>query len=380
MDELVIDFCRGSLDCPKAPVAPYPIISPSASNPVIAPFQTTSCSNSQTNFFQSLTTNPTNNFCCSTNQASQCSSTPSCNFSTKQYCGSIYSCCYQQDWCQTRSIQPCYQNCGVTCCNCQVTCLQTTTNEPDPIIKCPHGTKLIGNTCKLLYCTHGYEMVNDRCVVVKCPTGTVWKGYRCSVPEPVQHNVTFYNTIITQFNQAKQDITINNTNNILVNASLSLQNHCNNDFEDCDNTLPSMTTEPQQQPGAKCCEVMTPRICKNYNNRWRCYSRRSRRCGEFCVAPIIYLKPPRIYVRPPYVVMPPRQQDCQLVGNCNPITGGYDCSGCGIHDMERCSYYCYRYLCPSSRCNFYDQKIYCDSNGNSFGCKEEDGCYDNWCL
>ncbi|XP_065354526.1 uncharacterized protein LOC135948996 [Calliphora vicina] len=156
--------------------------------------------------------------------------------------------------------------------------------------------KHIGKECHLIYCPRGSQMVNDRCVVIECPEGTVWTGHRSSVPEPIVHNLTFYNAVMTQFNQTKPDIILNKTNNTAVNAPLTVHDEnnyskdCNNDYDDCDDEI-STTTPPTN---LECCVVMTPRICKYHNNRWRCYSRRSSRCGEFCVAPIIYLKTSRI--------------------------------------------------------------------------------------
>ncbi|TMW48661.1 hypothetical protein DOY81_006250 [Sarcophaga bullata] len=263
----------------------------------------------------------------------------------------------------------------------------TITFPPPSLMKCPPGTILIGDICHIIYCPFGTVMKNDRCMLIECPDGTVWTGHRCSVPEPLVQSFSFNHTITMHVNQTTPDIIVNNTKNIVVNAPVTINEHatnnvnCNNDYEDCDeeeDTTIAPTTETTIQ---NCCEVMTPRICEERNNRWHCYSRRSRRCGDFCIAPIIYLKPPRIYARPKHVIMPPIQRECESYGTCGSMIGGHDCSGCSVNNMSRCSYYCYRYSCPSQKCNFFDQKQYCaNKRFGMFGCQMTDGCYDDWCL
>lgn len=321
---------------------PYPIV----------PTQTYCCPNQQINPCPVPATNTVrcNQFqttqCCQ-NCATQspCSSTTSCCGSTTPCSNSNIPCSSSNTQCNN-SVKPCYSpttpcNSSTNNCSPQPPCTETatttttttttTTEKPKPItttpppgviIKCPTGTILIGNTCSLIYCPPGYQMINDRCKALECPAGTVWIGHRCSVPEPVVHNVTYYNTIITKFNETKPDIILNNTNNFIVNASVSLDgntndnnNNCNNDYGDCDD-IPIETTT--STPSTKCCTVMSPRICENHNDRWKCYSRRSRGCGDFCTAPIIYLKAPRVQVRPNHIVIPPIQQDCLSYGNCGP--------------------------------------------------------------
>ncbi|XP_065354475.1 uncharacterized protein LOC135948952 [Calliphora vicina] len=405
--ELGIRRCRGHY--PIVPITPYPIaVNPCPNsqtaccgNQQLAPcsepptngVSCQQCQSSTTCACSTIQTNPiqTCSSCCSTTQC--CGSTTQCCGSTTQCCGSTNQCCGSTTQCCSSTTQCCSsttQCCGSTiqCCGSTTQCCcgkeppkiptpapptpptppppPTISTATTPPIVCPPGTILIGLVCTIIYCPPGTQMVKGNCVVIECPKGTVWIGHRCGVPEPTVQNITIYNTIITQFNQTKPDIIINNTNNIVVNASVSLNHESNQDI--------SNTTKP-----SKCCVIMTPRICEDRNNRWQCYSRRSRRCGTFCVAPKVYLRPPRILVRRKYIVMPPIQYDCELYGHCGPHIGGYDCSGCAIHHMEHCSQYCYSYSCSSSRCAFYDQMDYCAHQPGSYGCQEEDGCYEGWC-
>lgn len=202
--------------------------------------------------------------------------------------------------------------------------------------------------------------------------------------EPIVHNITVKNIFTTQNNQSRPEIILNNFSNIDVNSPITINTtHEDDRHDDCEDA-PDSTDEPAVPPNTttspphRCCTVITPRTCKEGNNRWHCYSRKNKQCGDFCTAPTIYLKPPRVYSRPNYMVIPPLQMDCSLQGNCN--SNNFDCSGCGLGIAERCSSYCYRYICPSHRCNFYDQQRYCNSYPGSYGCMQEDGCYDEeWC-
>lgn len=41
----------------------------------------------------------------------------------------------------------------------------------------------------------------------------------------------------------------------------------------------------------KCCELLSPRQCKQDGDEWTCYHRKYHRCGDFCTQPKMYLKP-----------------------------------------------------------------------------------------
>lgn len=230
--------------------------------------------------------------------------------------------------CQTPPTNPCETTTNPPPSPLTTSSSTTTSLPPSNIIECPPGTILIGEVCQLIYCPLGSVMQNDRCVFIECPSGTTWTGHRCSVPEPTVHNFTFNYTITTHANQTTPDIILNNTKTIVVNASVDINEHatnndnCNDDIEHCDDE--DDTTTPTTETTVSCCEVMTPRICEQRNNRWHCYSRRSRRCGDFCIAPIIYLKPPRIYAKPEYVIMPPIHRECKSYGTCGSMTSNPD--------------------------------------------------------
>uniref|UniRef100_A0A1I8MF32 Uncharacterized protein n=1 Tax=Musca domestica TaxID=7370 RepID=A0A1I8MF32_MUSDO len=212
-------------------------------------------------------------------------------------------------------------------------------------------------------------MSNGKCIRIECPEGTMWTGSRCSLPEPITHNITINNKINTISEASRPNININYTNNLQVNAPVTINQEESNNSTDCeDDTVP--TSPP------RCCTVVTPRTCKKTYNRWHCYHTRNQMCGDFCEASTIYLRPPRPYSRPNLVIVPP----CDTPnGQCGLMTGGYDCSGCAYGNGLGCPSYCNRYKCVPPRCAFCDQQTYCRQNFGSFGCSEDDGCFDSWC-
>lgn len=55
----------------------------------------------------------------------------------------------------------------------------------------------------------------------------------------------------------------------------------------------------------RCCEVVSPRQCKESEGEWHCYHRRYHRCGKFCTQSTVQLTPRRSRYRQPVLVMPP---------------------------------------------------------------------------
>lgn len=58
----------------------------------------------------------------------------------------------------------------------------------------------------------------------------------------------------------------------------------------------------------KCCEVVSPRICKQRpNNDWFCSHRRIEKCGDICTAPVVYLRKSEPLFESDWMVIPPRE-------------------------------------------------------------------------
>lgn len=60
-----------------------------------------------------------------------------------------------------------------------------------------------------------------------------------------------------------------------------------------------------QTEDEKCCEVHSPRQCKQQGEEWVCYHRKYNRCGNFCTHPKIYLKPKATNLRGNVLVIKP---------------------------------------------------------------------------
>uniref|UniRef100_A0A1B0A2N0 Sushi domain-containing protein n=1 Tax=Glossina pallidipes TaxID=7398 RepID=A0A1B0A2N0_GLOPL len=349
--------------------------------------------------------------------------------------------CVQQQTCYccgiSNYISPCVQQstcCTSTICanptSCPPTCHPSGTSTVSPVTPlppngsstpvsptlppvnpddCPSGTVKIGGKCHTFYCPKGTVLKNGRCLVIECPDGTVWTGFSCSPVKPIEHNIVFNHTVTSHFNGTKTDIAIHRVNNLAVDASVTLQlpskhghsgddYHYDDDRSDCDDSKSdevdgsgdkcgtddshergTNTTNTATNTTQKCCIVRSPRVCEKKDGRWSCHNRRKYLCGKICVAPMVYLRPPRMHYQHPWMVMPPMSANCQTAGMCPPVRDYHDCSGCSGGHMEFCSTYCYRYNCPSHRCRFYDQRQYCFYYPGSFGCQEADGCYETWC-
>lgn len=109
----------------------------------------------------------------------------------------------------------------------------------------------------------------------------------------------------------------------------------------------------------KCCQVVTPRQCNRVNETWQCKHRRYDRCGPFCTASVMYLRPRKVNHQPQVPFLPPiRPQDRP----CNAQLGCADCSNGGFLCSSECG-----------SCDYLDQQEFCQSYGGT-GCSQEDGC------
>ncbi|XP_055609298.1 uncharacterized protein LOC129756446 [Uranotaenia lowii] len=126
------------------------------------------------------------------------------------------------------------------------------------------------------------------------------------------------------------------------------------------------TSEPPSEQPKKCCIVVSPRICqKQDQDEWVCFHRKHYRCGSFCTADIMYLKPRQPKIHNSMLLMPPTYGYSPMMrfgicrwGVCPPI----DCSGC-LSGTYRCHYKCYTYDCAQyGKCNFINQEEFCNEH------------------
>lgn len=65
----------------------------------------------------------------------------------------------------------------------------------------------------------------------------------------------------------------------------------------------------QGSNGQPCCNIMTPRICRQISSKssskWQCYHHKQRQCVDFCTKPTIYLRPKQHSFNAPLLIMPP---------------------------------------------------------------------------
>ncbi|KAH8264007.1 hypothetical protein KR038_000480, partial [Drosophila bunnanda] len=254
------------------------------------------------------------------------------------------------------------------------------TPPPDNIaeIRCPEGTILVKNRCRLLYCGGYGVYASGHCTQARCPPGFVWTGHRCSRPQPTEvGNIHLESTIHQESGNLPHLIT-NNVNNIEVNASIAIPGQTSEeDEEEVEVVVP-------QPPTGPCCQVVAPRTCTAQSDQtYRCYSRSQQQCGTFCSANRVVLVPMVVSTwmtqsNNQMMVIPPNWagQSCQSTGGvCQQANNFYDCSGCAAGDSLTCSSYCYSYKCSSHNCAFYDQAQYCAQYPGQIGCRPSEGWF-----
>lgn len=217
-----------------------------------------------------------------------------------------------------------------------------TTTQPSPvwpIKKCPFGyTQIFSGLCvkTVAKCPEGYVFIKNACypketiTINREPEIAPRPESDCSNCNFVQH--IFNNNTIDQ----PRTIVINNENNVYLHTNDGtvrkleiVQKHNNqsdnfknettihhNHVEDIDNEKivtngPDTETISGEQEidvenvTENCCEVITPRQCKQDGAQWTCFHRKYQRCGSFCTQPRIYLRPRKFTYRSPILVLPP---------------------------------------------------------------------------
>lgn len=196
-------------------------------------------------------------------------------------------------------------------------CVQTSVKNvtTDPIRVCPAGyyraannqcvkdvTKVIEATPTYV-CPTGFNMVNNICTRFRVDKGGYVGGKEketvVSPPATVtekEHHIFVNNTIYAPVN-------INNVNNHTIVVPMG---HTRDSYIE---KKVVHEKEVEVEAEEKCCEVISPRICRRMpQNNWKCFHKRTQQCGSCCTAPKIYLKPPRPVYRPQFMVVPPAPQ------------------------------------------------------------------------
>ncbi|CRK98689.1 CLUMA_CG011974, isoform A [Clunio marinus] len=122
-------------------------------------------------------------------------------------------------------------------------------------------------------------------------------------------------------------------------------------------------TDEDGESSGKCCEVVTPRQCKERRtNEWMCTHRRYKYCGDFCIADRLYLKPhSTTYHNNILTIAPsnPAEAPPLCFGRHCPTI---DCSGCTDGSLN-CSPHCYTYPCTHKGCTYLDRDKFCEVVG-----------------
>lgn len=213
----------------------------------------------------------------------------------------------------------------------------TTTTEipPAEIVEhppCPKDSVLIDGICRKYICPFGGEWHDGKCLQPICPEGTVWRGHRCQEPAYVNTILEIENVFINEANHKPgQVLPAENITNIVIHQPTEMPiisiTSTTTKRPSIVRTTTRRTTTTTRQPSMNstikydkgCCKVITPRICKNYGEKWVCFNRHYKRCDmQFCSAPVIYLKVPHIVSEPPMLIMPPNPPlSACMIENCN---------------------------------------------------------------
>lgn len=215
-------------------------------------------------------------------------------------------------------------------------CLPTSQYPTNSI--CPSGYHYNGASCvvtdvystpAISKCPEGYSFENSQCIkrttVVKveqpvgtpyCPSGFTMVNNMCQrrhvgstgADDKFPSGIKPHSTLI--------EIERNNTIHILNDLNIPINVHNENNHT----TVVNVDAELRRGQGVdkssevpeKCCEVVSPRMCKQKENKdWYCFHRRTEQCGRICTAPVIYLKPEHPQYQNDRMIIPPRHTQQQ---------------------------------------------------------------------
>lgn len=213
------------------------------------------------------------------------------------------------------------------------TCVQVITKLP----RCPFGFTLRRNgmcTKTVPVCQIGYKFKGNACYPIrslqtmppsihpddgvitnttdgKNSTTIHCSGTGCEITNTIHINNTVYqpsnvvtknenNVIVNMWSDGQLvSVTRNNETIFYSTTGRPSVNH-DTDEEDMQTSSAAPAIDVE-----RCCEIVSPRQCKETDGEWHCYHRRYHRCGKFCTQSTVQLAPRRSRYRQPVLVMPP---------------------------------------------------------------------------
>lgn len=191
---------------------------------------------------------------------------------------------------------------------------------------CPAGFQYRNRRC--YRCPQDYTFCNNQCI----------RGSDCSSSAPppkvynIINNIEPINNTVVNINNITNPVHLNNinTNNIFVYTETECRDGSirttmiknNETINGCVDKDEPNETEEEQDTLKKCCEIITPKQCRQKSNKWICAHKKYRYCGHFCIADKMYLKPSGPSYQHQVLTMPPPQYYPvnQCMGrNCPPV-------------------------------------------------------------
>lgn len=292
---------------------------------------------------------------------------------------------------------------------------------------CPAGFQYHNRRC--YRCPQGYTFCNNQCVRgnYNCYNGgspsnndrhitinIIPKNNGNSSPGPIAPQQPNYNIVnhfepinntVSNVNNITNPVSLNNinTNNVFVYTETQCNDGSirttivknNETVSGCVDLNPSThknglelsESEEDSDGSKKCCEIVTPKQCRQVSDKWICAHKKYRYCGHFCIAPKMYLKTTAPSYQEHVLTMPPPKNPVQpCMGRFCPAVSKYliessdnleiiifsssDCNGC-IGGSYNCSPECYSSPCEgeSNGCNYLNQQDFCSTVGGQ-GCNE----------
>lgn len=192
--------------------------------------------------------------------------------------------------------------------DCVKNITSTVTTSGTPV--CAEGFNLIGGMCQQVVITPQPLPVpcTNNCPIIQQPQQPIEATHERNITVTTNnHNPVNVTTNINSFNN--HSITLHL-------GSQSSNSKCREEEGDggvkvirCESpkSEPIVLDQATEKVEPKCCEVVSPRICtKRANDDWYCHHKRTEKCGSFCSAPRIYLRPPRPVYQPMQMVMMPQ--------------------------------------------------------------------------
>lgn len=232
---------------------------------------------------------------------------------------------------------------------------------------CPDGFQYLNGRC--YRCPQGYTFCNNQCVRRSSACSSYNPGSSSSnndrhitiniIPKTnnnpsivqqappqksynIVNNIEPINNTVINVNNITNPVHLNNinTNNIFVYTETECRdgsirtvmvknNETINGCVDMEqtNTNDQGTNENEaddSEGSRKCCEIITPKQCRQNSNKWICASKKYRYCGNFCIAPKMYLRTTVPSYQQQVLTMPPPQYQVQsCMGRYCPAVGKF---------------------------------------------------------